>query len=413
MEALTVFYLTLIFISMYMFFFFVILYFNNRKEMFFSPKRKKDYSLSIIVPCYNEEKSIEETINVLLKSDYPGLKKIIIVDDCSKDNSFSIIKRIAKNNPKVLAVQTPKNTGNAAGAKNYGVKFVNTELIGFTDADSSPSKDAMSKMVGFFNDEKVGAVTSAVLLKKKIKFIEKLQAMEYVIMAWTRKLFDFIDSVYVTNGPLSIYRKSIFDEVKGFDEKSMTEDIDITWAILDKGYNTRMCLDAIIYTYAPDNFKVWYRQRERWGIGGIQTIIKFKKSFFKRGKFGFFVMPFVSISILLAIFVFVFSIILAFRSFRSIFYTVSLSNAANVPFIRPEDFFLNPSIIFFFMLILFITGWFYSKFILNIMKEKDPKDQKFWKVFNRLFYVVVYLSLYPVVWFTAIYRMIKGDFNWR
>jgi biofilm PGA synthesis N-glycosyltransferase PgaC len=398
---------------MYLFFFFIIIYLKNKERMFFSPKRERDYPLSIIVPCYNEEKSIEETINVLLKSDYPGLKKIIIVDDCSKDNSFSIIKRMAQKHSKVLAVQTPKNTGNASGAKKYGASFVDTELIGFTDADSSPSKDAMGKMVGFFNEKKVGAVTSAVLLKKKEKFIERLQAIEYVILAWTRKLFDFIDSVYVTNGPLSIYRKSMFDEVKGFNEKSMTEDIDITWAILDKGYNTRMCLDAIIYTYVPDNFKAWYRQRERWGIGGIQTIIKFKKSFFKRGIFGFFVIPYVSISILLGIAVFIFSIIITSRSLISLFYTISLSKVANVPFIRPQDFFLTPSIIFFFMIILFVTSWFYSQFILKVMKEKDPKDQKFWKVFNRLFYILLYLSLYPIIWFTAIYRMIKGDFRWR
>ena len=107
----------------------------------------------MIIPCYNEGKTIEETIKSVLNAGYKNLKKIIVVDDCSKDDSYEIIKSLAKKYPKVMAVQTPKNTGNAAGSKNYGAKFADTEFIGFTDGDSFLEKGSIDKMVGFLKDE--------------------------------------------------------------------------------------------------------------------------------------------------------------------------------------------------------------------------------------------------------------------
>ena len=294
MEFVTTVYLAMMFVALYMFFFFIILILKNRNNMFDYPKRERDYSLSIIVPCYNEESSIGDTIKKLLNSDYPGLKKIIIVDDCSKDNSYNVIREYAKKYSRVMALRTPKNTGNAAGAKNYGARFVKTELIGFSDADSFPDREAMGKMAGYFNDIKVGAVTSAVFIRNRNTFLGKIQTVEYIVLAWTRKLLDFIDSVYVTNGPLSIYRKSVFDEVKGFDEKSITEDIEITWNMLSRGYKTKMCLAAFVETQAPSKFWAWWRQRERWGMGGIDTLFKYRRDFLKKGMFGLFVIPFVS-----------------------------------------------------------------------------------------------------------------------
>ena len=83
-------------------------------------------------------------------------------------------------------------------------------------------------MVGYFNDRKTGAVTSRVLVANNVNKLSKIQAIEYKVIAFTRKLLGFLESIYVTNGPLSIYRKEAFDDVNGFDEKNLTEDIVIT-----------------------------------------------------------------------------------------------------------------------------------------------------------------------------------------
>ena len=198
----------------------------------------------------------------------------------------------------------------------------------------------------------------------------------------------------------------------GFNTNTVTEDIEITWHIMDLGYKTKMCLDAIVYTSAPNKFKKWFRQRERWGIGGIQAIYKYRKTFLRKGMLGFFVFPFISISMLLSIGVFLFGLYLIARAAVSTFFSAKYSYTANVAILRMQDLNLNPSILIFFTIILFTTSWFYSRFILRTMRDKDDDRQEFWKVFNRLFYLLVYLTLYPIIWFTAYYRIIKGDYRW-
>jgi len=184
MDILTWIYLVYVFIGLYFLFLAFLSYFPNRKYLFDVPKITKEYSLSIIIPCYNDSDVIEKTVKAVLDSDYHGLKKVIVVDDCSTDNSFSIVKGLAARYPKVMAVQTPKNTGNAAGSKNYGMKFADTELIGYVDSDSFVEKDAIRKMIGFFDDSKVSATTSVILVDNRINFLTKMQAIEYKLIAF-------------------------------------------------------------------------------------------------------------------------------------------------------------------------------------------------------------------------------------
>jgi cellulose synthase/poly-beta-1,6-N-acetylglucosamine synthase-like glycosyltransferase len=270
MDFLTLVYLIYTFIAFYFLFLFILIYLQNKKQNYESPDPNKIYSLSLVIPCYNGQDTIATTISNLLKSSYPGLKKIVVVDDCSTDDSYKIAKSFEKQDSRVIVVQTPKNTGRAAGAKNYGARFADTDLIGFTDDDSFPDEDAIYKMVGFFNDKKVGAVTSRVLVKHRNNFLEKFQAIEYKVIAFTRKLLGFVDAIYVTNGPLSIYRKKAYDDVGGFDIKNLTEDIEITWHFVKNGWNVCMSIPAKVYTIVPNKIKSWFNQRLRWNVGGMQ-----------------------------------------------------------------------------------------------------------------------------------------------
>ena len=137
-------------------------------------------------------------------------------------------------------------------------------------------------MIGFFDDSKVGAVTSTVLVRNRNNFILKLQSIEYKVIKFSRKLLEFLDSIYVTPGPLAIYRKSAFDKVKGFDENNLTEDIEITWHLQLKGYKIKMSVPSRVYCVSPTRIKEWINQRNRWNIGGLQTVSKYRKNFLKK-----------------------------------------------------------------------------------------------------------------------------------
>ena len=409
MDFWTFIYLFYSFLGFYYLTLFALIYIQNRKEVYESPDAEKQHTLSIVVPCYNEEKSIGKTIETLLNSGYKGLKKIIIVDDKSTDNSYKIIKEYSKKYSRVIAVQTPKNTGCAAGAKNYGAKFVDTELIGFTDADSYPKKDAIQKMMGYFDDPKTGAVTSRVLVFNRNKFLARLQSIEYKIIAFTRKLLGFVDAIYVTNGPLSIYRKNVFDEIKGFDESNMTEDIEITWHFVAKGYKVPMSVPSIGYTVVPAIFKDWIKQRTRWNIGGVQTILKYKKSFLKCGMLGYFIIPFFVTAWILGV---TGLIILSYRLSEFLltrYLTAKQSIEAEVALMTFNDFHLAPNILLFFGILLFVLSLTYNILALSYSREKEYKRHT---IFEFTIYLCFYLLVYPIVLIRSVYKFLRGGYAW-
>jgi len=389
---------------------YVLTYTQNKSQLNETFKTDKTRSLSIIIPCFNAEKNIGKTIQAHLDSDYEGLKKIIVVDDCSTDNSAEVIKEYTKKYKQVMYVKTPKNTGNAAGSKNYGSKFVKTKLIGFSDDDSIPNKNATSKMVGFFNDENVGAVTSRVLVTGKQNFLTKSQAIEYKIIAFTRKLLGFLESIYVTNGPLSIYRKKAFDEVGGFDPENMTEDIEITWHFVSKGWKVHMAIPAIVKTYPPTKIKAWFHQRIRWNVGGLQTVAKYRKQFLNTGMLGLFIMPFFMFSWFLGI-TGLFFLAYRFTNYIIMKYLVAkYSVAANVALVTMDNFTLNPSILFFFGMLLFALGLIYTITALAYSKESGRLIGH--KARDIFIYSVFYLLMYPPLLIVSFYKYMRGYNTW-
>ena len=403
-EFLTLIYLFYSFIGFYFLFLFILVYAKNKDEFFSVPKLTKNYSLSIVIPCYNEGKSIGGVIESLLNSSYVGLKKIIVVDDCSTDNSYEIIKKYEKKYNIVFVVKTPKMMGKASCSKNYGAKFTDTELIGFVDADSYPEKDAITKMIGFFDDKEIAAVTASIFVKRMDKFIEKLQSVEYKIIVFSRKLLGFIDAIYVTPGPLAIYRKKYFDKVGRFDEENYTEDIELTWNFLSKGYKVGMSVPSKAYTIVPDNTKDWYRQRIRWNIGGLQAINKYKKTFLKRGIFGSFVFPFFVLSWVLGILGIG---ILIYRSFRRVFinYLVAkYSISAQTALFSLREINLTPSVLVFFGTAFMIISLSFTLLALSYTKEKGFKRTG---LLNILVYSFIYLLAYPFIVINSIIKYLS------
>ena len=100
MEALTIVYLAYMFIGLYLMSFFIIVYLRNRKNIFEYPKAKKHYKISIIIPAYNEEDTIEETIKAVFNSDY-NLYEVIVVNDGSKDRTAEIVRNLTKKYTKL------------------------------------------------------------------------------------------------------------------------------------------------------------------------------------------------------------------------------------------------------------------------------------------------------------------------
>jgi len=411
MDFLTIVFLVYSFIAFYFLFLFIFIYAQNYKRiMYVSPITKK-YSASIVIPCYNGEKSIGKTIQNLIDNGYSQLKKIIVVDDQSTDNSYKIMKEYERKYPGlVLVVQTPKNTGNAAGAKNYGSKFAKTELIGFVDADSFPEKGALEKMMGFFDEEKVGAVTSTVLVYNRNNFLLRLQAIEYIVIKFSRKFLEFIDSIYVTPGPLAVYRRKVFEKLGRFDINNLTEDIEITWRFLANKYLLKMSVPSKVYSVAPHTLKSWFKQRLRWNMGGVQTILKYKYRFFDGSMLGNFVLPFFVFSWVIGVFGIT---IIVYRWIRLIVLkalSTSYSVKAHTAVLNMGDITLVPNVLLFMGLVIFVLGFAYTLFAMYTIKEK--KQYRKPGIIPITIYTFFYLLAYPVILIVSAYKLIRGKTKW-
>lgn len=395
------------FFGLYMTSLFIFLYLPNRRKMFGYPKGKLR-PISIVMPCYNESEHIGEAIESLLNLNYPkNMIEIIIVDDMSKDNSVDIIRKYVKKYNNIKLIINKRNSGGAAEPTNMGVLNAKYEYVAVVDSDSSPEKDALIKMIGFLEEPGVEVVTCSILSKEPRTFIQKMQEVEYIVIAFTRRLLDFVDSVYVTPGPLALYRKKTLIEIGLFDKNNMTQDIEMTWKILSNNYKTRMCLDAKVYSATPDNWKDWTKQRIRWDIGGIQTLIKYRYLFLRKGMLGRFIMPIFGLSLFLGLFGLLLFIYLFLRKFFVSYLSTKYSVYAGISVLRLQELSFAPSVINFFAISLFILGIWFTIFGLNIIRE-DKKHN----VFNLLFYLIIYLAAYPIVLVAALYKMVKRNYSW-
>jgi len=398
------------FIGLYMLFLLVLIYFPNRKNIFDFPQAKIE-PISIIVPCYNAEKLIGRTLDSLMNLNYPkSMVEITVVDDKSKDKSVGVVRSYVKKYSNIRLIISERNSGGAAEPTNIGIKNAKYDIVAVTDDDSTPDKNSLLKMVGFLqNDRKVAAVTCAVMAKNPATFIQKLQAIEYTLISWSRKLLDLVDSVYVTPGPFALYRKKYLEEVGLFDTKNMTQDIEIVWRLLSHGYKARMSLGARVYSETPFKFKDWFRQRVRWNIGGTQTLMKYKKMIFRKGMLGNFIVPFFSASLFLGIFGLGIFVYLFGRRFMLSYLSTKHSLYGGTALLYLQDVTFSPSILNYFGVVLFIAGSLFTVTGLIVMKEIRSKYSK---LFNILFYMLVYLTVYPIIMITALYKILAGNYKW-
>src|ERR1700733_6571104 len=106
--------------------------------------------ISILIPCYNEEKSIRKSAESWLNQSRPA-DQIVAINDCSKDRTKEILKEFGD---KITVVRTPKNTGNKSSAQEYGLQFVTGDVFIATDGDTLLNPDFLKYIEeDFLNDE--------------------------------------------------------------------------------------------------------------------------------------------------------------------------------------------------------------------------------------------------------------------
>lgn len=280
------------FFSLFVVSVFILLFLKHRHTYLKTPK-KTDWRplVSVIIPAYNEEAHIEDSIKSVLAVDYPRDKlDIIVVDDGSTDSTYSIAKSLEGGPVRVF---TKENRGKGA-ALNFGLAKAKGELTATMDADSFLTKNTIKELLPHFEDPEVMAVTPAVKIKPSNSWMKELQRVEYLMILFSRKLLSFIDSVPVTPGPFSMFRTCVFDEIGSFDEHNLVEDQEICLRIQSRHHKIRSSMTADVYTEPPGNFRDLLRQRVRWQRGGFRNYWRYR--FMIKPEYGDFGMYFVPLN---------------------------------------------------------------------------------------------------------------------
>lgn len=397
-------FMVLMFVNLYFLVLFFIVFALERKNIRKIPKLRKLPFVSVIIPAYNKEKVIAETVMAVKSLDYPkNLIEIIAIDDGSSDGTYSMLKKIGG----MRAFRKP-NTGKA-DTVNYGARLAKGNIIMCVDADSFPEKDSLIKAVQFFEDENTAGVTVSVLARSANNFIQKLQKMEYILLVLSRKLMESMNSIYVTPGPMALYRKDVFVKVGGLDRKNLTEDIEIAWRLLANGYKIRMSIDSKVYTDVPDTLKGWWRQRIRWNVGGTQTALKYSRHLFgKPSNIGMFILPLFMLSYVLTVVnIGLMAYLLSTSFYNLIFvYIGSVMMGAN-PFMISLSF--NPDILTVAGMSAFAASLFWLKFSFDALKgEISIKRNLLWFAL----YMMFYISIHPFNLMASTWKLLRKSYKW-
>lgn len=293
---------------------------------------------TIIMPAFNEEGIIVESVRSALQVDYPGLQ-VIVVDDGSKDRTlerliraFDLVKMDFIYRPRTAArtvrafyfnqrlpnlLVIHKENGGKPDALNAGINMCRTPYFCTLDSDCMLERDALLRLIRPILYSRVKVVASGgvvriangcqvqdgrvVKVSLPASLLERFQVVEYLrSFLFGRTGWDLLRGTMIVSGAFALFHRETVIEAGGFGNETVAEDMDLIlqlhrWAV-DHKHEIRMAfaLDPVCWTECPSSLRMLARQRRRWQLGLCQTLWKNSKMLFNRryGVVGLLSFPF-------------------------------------------------------------------------------------------------------------------------
>ena len=236
-------------------------------------------NISILVPCHNEETSIEFTCRNLSSLEYDNYQ-VIFIDDCSQDNTADIIRSYVNKHPYFHLISLKENLGKA-GALNTALKYVNTSFVLVMDADTIISGRTLKWLVfPFTRRGNLGAVTANPIPFNKNSFLSRFQTAEFMsIIGLIKRTQAIFGHIFTITGCATLFRTEVLRIIGGFSTITATEDIDVTWRIQKASYRIWFQPQATAFIQVPNTLKEYWKQRKRWAMGGWHLLRTHKDIF--------------------------------------------------------------------------------------------------------------------------------------
>ena len=252
--------------------------YQTRKQKKYPPIINEKYKpyVSILIPAHNEESVISNTVENILKLDYPNFE-IIVIDDRSSDNTASVITELAKNYDNVFAMIREKDAFPGKSAVlNDAFKISKGEAILVFDADATIEPDFLNKLVPKLEPADVGAVQARKIIRNKdVNILTRCQNNEYTMDTQLQAGRDAVKGAVELRGNGELIKRSAIEDIGGWNEYTITDDLDMSTRLHIKGWDIRFCSDACVYEEGIVYLFPLFRQRRRWLEGTIRRYLEY------------------------------------------------------------------------------------------------------------------------------------------
>lgn len=231
--------------------------------------------VSVMIPSHNEESVITKTVENVLQMDYENFE-VIVIDDRSDDNTASVIKDLENKYGNVTALVRDKSAFPGKSAVlNDALHLAKGEAILVFDADARMAPDFLSKLVPNLEPEDVGAVQARkVIINKDYNFLTRCQNNEYTLDTHFQVGRDSVKGAVELRGNGELIKRKALDDIGGWNNNTITDDLDMSTQLHIKGWDVRFCPEAIVYEEGIIYLTPLFRQRRRWLEGSIRRYLE-------------------------------------------------------------------------------------------------------------------------------------------
>lgn len=252
---------------------------KQRKALKHPPIKNENYKpfVSIMIPAHNEESVISNTVKTVLNLDYPNFE-IIAIDDRSTDNTASVLKDLEQKYPqKVIAFIRDKNAFPGKSAVlNDALKYAKGEAILVFDADATMEPDFLTNLVYELEPKDVGAVQARKIVRNKdVNILTKCQNNEMSMDTNLQVGRDSVKGAVELRGNGELIKRAALDDIGGWNNYTITDDLDMSTRLHIKGWDVRFCADTVVYEEGIMYIFPLYKQRRRWLEGTIRRYLEY------------------------------------------------------------------------------------------------------------------------------------------
>jgi len=267
----------LIFLAVYMLYSYFTTKHRRRKLRKNPPEINPNYKpfISIMIPAHNEAEVIEQSALNILKLDYANYE-LILIDDRSDDDTPKIIEKLAKEHKKIKFLIRPKGTFPGKSAVlNDALKIARGEAVLVFDADARVAPDFLNKMLINFESANVGAIQARKnLLNPKQNFLTRCQYNEHIFDTHVQIGRDSVKGAVELRGNGELIKREALESICGWNNETITDDLDMSTRLHIKGWDIRFCPDATVFEEGVVDFGALVRQRRRWVEGSIRRYLE-------------------------------------------------------------------------------------------------------------------------------------------